>query len=231
MTFSRTRLLIKISIIGSQLGFILSLVLSAISLVLGIILAAVIQDFSLLIVFVGTIFLAAYDLVYVLFMHWICKDFVELDNDVKSLENRCYGLERRIDELTKRDITAVITEIDPPKEEAAPVVESPVKEDNKQPIENKVEEQQPKDPVTPKAPKVSKVVHIEQVEVLKPGDPIILNRDFSDYGFEFKKGMKGIFQTEIESTGMASVRMTSGVKGFFRFPKEYLAKDPKPKKK
>ena len=207
MVFPRLRFLIKIELIIFKICLVLSLVAG---LVLGIVFATISkQAFMFFILFGSGIAAAATFFLAIKFTQWLCKDFDELDSTIAILRAGVHKLKKQNEEKAEAIINT---------ETQNEVVGVEISENNEQgqPVNEIAIDQQPQ-----KANSTT----------FKPGDIFVLNRDFTDYGFNFKKGMQGIFQEEIESNNTVSVHMTSEIKGFFRFPKEYLDKEKSAKNK
>lgn len=173
------------------------------------------------------------------FLEWMLTDFDDLDQKLAILAKEDEDILERMRktmavnmEVTKAAIkenakqsesteSDNIEEIESTELLDEKVVEQLADDLSKKPVVAKESNEDEKDD--------SLVVVIKDSNALIIGDQIVLAEDFSDYGFEFKKGMKGILQDLSTDGKTVSVRMTDKIKGHFRFDSK-LIKKPEVKK-
>ena len=206
MSFPRVRLLNHITMIVLRVLAIIALV---VGLLAGILVAIATKSFLFFAIFFFSCALLALILFLVIrLLKWLEKDYEELDSEIREL--------KKIPEIIKKDnekMTFVIEHVDTAVSKGKQVIEK-TPENEPQP------ESQPDEP-HPEEPKEDKPVEVvvlskSSIKLIEKGAPIQITKDFEDYGFSFKKGMKGIADSSPDKDGIVSVRMTDKIKGFFR---------------
>ena len=213
--FSRTRTLSRITIIICKIFAIIALVGAGAGVILGIIL----KSFTMfLIISLSCLGAAGIMYVTIIFMKWLMKDYEEVDLALHALNTMAKSAVKKNEEMV-----VVMEHVEQPKQVEPAPQEVPVEE------KLEVNKEEPKvESANQKAPEVV-VLKRTSLPGLRKGMLVQITKDFSDYGFNFKKGMTGTIDSEDNGNGIVSVHMTDKIKGFFRMSIENI--EPVPEKK
>lgn len=215
--FRRRAILVKIALVA----LIVFMVLIGVGgLVGGIVVGAILKSFLFFLIIFGSAAITVVILFLArLLIVWVEKDYQELDEDLSLMNAKISRLQGMLKQHESSEHKEILKET--PKQTSTPVKKEEIKtvesvNSNKPKIISEIKE-------TPKAP-------VKEVKTPpEKGLTFVFLEDYSDYGFEFKKGMKCIVDDVFEEH--YSIRMIDKkIKGMFRIPKKHLGPAPVEKK-